>query len=444
MNEPLHEGLFFCPRRLPALTMVVMNDDTRRYPLFPNAVRWALILAIAVRLLYCFAVYPKIAETLHWQGVDDGYDEIARHLHAGDGYVNKPGQVPNLLTPPGYVFFLYALYGVVGTEINEGPRVQIAHIALDCVTLLLITRLALLLFASPFLAGAAGFAWALYPQIVVYNARVAPEILFTLLTTATVFWWVRTVRKGSVREAILLGIFWGIAVLTKEKLVLLPAVIAFSVLLQSPGTFGVRAKRAALVIVVMLITIAPWLARGYAVTGTFVPITMRSGRAIDQGLDENFAGADDQTVDFHTKQKFLPRNEQEAGLSDEERAVRAAEGAQREKALIGESLARILEDPVTFVKAFFVKLGAFWYFGQPRVIIGNMIVQLPILLLAIPGYALAVRRYSVSPLLWTTLYFLFIHAVTIVRMRYSIPIMPETILLALFFLLRYVYPRRLL
>ncbi len=422
--------------------MECMTDDTRRYPFFPKAVLWALVLAAAVRLLYCFMIYPQIADTLHWKGVDDGYDEIARHLHAGEGYVNKPGQVPNLLTPPGYVFFLYGLYGVAGSEIDEGPRVQVAHILLDCLTLILITRLALLLFASPLLAGASAFAWALYPQIVVYNARVAPEILFTLMTTATVFWWVRTVRRGTARDAILLGLFWGLAVLTKEKLVLLPAVIALSVMLQSPGTIAVRAKRTVLVVAVMIITISPWLARGYAVTGAFVPITMRSGRAIDQGLDENFAGADDHTVQFHTEQKFLPRNEQEAGLSDEERAVRAAEGARREKALVGESIARILDDPVSFVKAFFVKLAAFWYFGQPRVIVGNMLVQLPILLLAIPGYALAFRRYSVSPLLWMTLYFLFIHAVTIVRMRYSIPIMPETILLALFFLLRYVYPRR--
>jgi hypothetical protein len=97
---------------------------------------------------------------------------------------------------------------------------------------------------------------------------------------------------------------------------------------------------------------------------------------------------------------------------------------------VGKALARIAADPAGYAKAFAVKLGAFWYYGQPRVVAGNLAVQLPILLLAIAGYVRGWRKSDLLPFLSLSIYFLVIHSLTIVRMRYSIPIMPETILVA--------------
>jgi 4-amino-4-deoxy-L-arabinose transferase-like glycosyltransferase len=247
------------------------------------------------------------------------------------------------------------------------------------------------------------------------------------------YFFLRLRAEGRARDAIATGILWGLAVLVKEKLIFLPFVlVAFLV-----GARAVR-RRSRLVLIFLLFVsmaaaIAPWVARGYVATGTFVPITLRSGRALNQGMNEDFSGADESLVRrFESPQE---RQRRELPTSEEERDERAKRGAREENALIGRAMARIASDPVAFIKAFLVKLGAFWYYGQPKVVIGNLLVQGPILLFALGGYFRGWRRLDLAPFLALSIYFVVIHALTIVRMRYSLPIMPETILVAAFFAL---------
>ncbi|RPJ46426.1 MAG: phospholipid carrier-dependent glycosyltransferase [Candidatus Latescibacterota bacterium] len=390
--------------------------------------RRILVLAVAIRLVYSFAVFPAIGERLHWKGVDDGYDEIARHLIGGHGFVDRPGDIPNLVTPPGYVFFLAALYRVFGEEVGEGVRVRIAQPLLDAGTCLLIYLIGSRLFRNRRVGRVASLVWALYPQVVVYNARVAPEILFIFLLTAMMYAFIRLREEGRLRDAIAAGVLWGLAVLVKEKVLFLPPVLFLLVLAARAIPRPRRAVLALLLLASMGLATAPWALRGYAVAGTFVPITLRSGRALNQGMNEDFSGADESMMRYFEEGR--ERRWRELPATEEERAARARKSAREENALVGKAFDRIAGDPVAFVKAFLVKLGAFWYFGQPKVVAGNLVVQLPILSFAVVGYVRGWRRRDLSSFLALTLYFLIIHALTIVRMRYSLPIMPETILVA--------------
>ncbi len=395
-----------------------------------------ILVGVALRLIYSFFIFPVIGDRLHWRGVDDGYDEIARNILDGHGFVDAPGRVPNLLTPPGYVYFLTGLYALTGQEVNEGIRIWLIHPLLDGATCLLIYLLGMLCFRNRKTALAGAIFWAVYPQIIVYNARVAPEVLFTFLVTLTVYFWVRLQQNGRQADAIAAGASLALAMLVKEKLILLPPLLLLVVLLRPPGGFVHRIRLAVATGISILVVLTPWLVRGYDVTGGFVPITMRSGRAIDQGLDESFAGADTMLVrHFETREETAdPQLPETIGLTPEELRDQAAEGARAEKDLIGRSLERILDDPLAYARAFLTKSGAFWYFGQPKVIAGNMAIQLPVLFLAVAGYWTGRRRHFLMPFLLITIYFVVIHALTIVRMRYSIPIMPETALVAASFL----------
>jgi 4-amino-4-deoxy-L-arabinose transferase-like glycosyltransferase len=392
-----------------------------------RALHGILIAALAIRLLYAFAVFPAIGERLHWKGVDDGYDEIARHVVSGHGFVDRPGDVPNLVTPPGYVYFLAALYEAAGVEINEGPRVRIVQPLLDTATCLLIYLVGLRLFRSRRAALLAAAAWALYPQIVVYNARVAPEVLFIFLLTWMMYALLRYREEGRRRDAIAAGVLFGLAVLVKEKLLFFPLVL-LPLVLGGRVPSGRRRAGALLLALSMAAVVSPWVARGYHTAGTFVPITLRSGRALNQGMNENFSGADESMVRHFNRERT--RRWGELPATEEEKVEKTRRSAREENSLIGKAIDRIASDPLTFVKAFFVKLGAFWYYGQPKVIAGNLVVQIPILLFALAGYVRGWRRFDLLPFLALTVYFLVIHALTIVRMRYSLPIMPETILVA--------------
>ena len=400
-----------------------------------------VVAALILRLVYSFAIFPIVGEKLNWKGVDDGYDEIARNLLDGHGYVDKPGRVPNLLTPPGYVFFLYLLYGAAGQEVNEGIRVQVAQSLLDAACCLMIFLLGRRLFRGNRVALLAALAWALYPQIIVYSARVAPEVLFTFLLTTMTYFWVRTVQEGRLRDAVLLGLTYALAALVKEKIVFLPPLILLTLFWRIRASRSRRLIHVVIVALTIAASLTPWLVRGYRVTGLVYPITMRSGRALNQGLNENFEGADTSAVRFFQGRESARERGEEvtsrtggAVVPNEEMAEWAAEGAARERSLIGKSLDRITADPIAFLRAFAVKSAAFWYYGQPKVIVGNMMVQLPLLFLAIAGYIRRWKEFDLVPFLVLTLYFVVIHAMTIVRMRYSIPIMPETILMASLFL----------
>ncbi len=399
-----------------------------------------LLLAVLLRLVYAFAVFPAIGERLHWKGVDDGYDEIARHILHGHGFVDRPGDIPNLVTPPGYVYFLALLYFVFGEEVNEGIRIRFVQPLLDGATVLLIFFIGMRVFKDRRVALLASLAWALYPQAIVYNARVAPEVLFVLLLTAMMLFLLRLRAEGRLGDAAATGILFGLAVLVKEKVIFFPVVLAALVL-------GLRRfplpRRVLLVLAMFAATAAvtaPWIARGQSAAGTFVPITLRSGRALNQGMNESFAGADESLVRFFENRP--ERRWRDLPADREEKEERARQSAREENSLVGRAFARIASDPAAFAKAFFVKLGAFWYFGQPKVLPGNLLVQIPILLLAVAGYARGWKRFDLLPFLLLTLYIWMIHSLTIVRMRYSLPIMPGTILVAAFFAIRLWERRR--
>jgi len=352
-------------------------------------------------------------------------------LH-GEGFVIDPASGPSFVTPPGYVFFLYLLYGLTGEEVNQGIRVQLVQPLLDAITCLLIYLLGVHVFRSKTVGLVAALGWALYPQIIVYSARVAPEVLFTMLLTAMVFALLLLLERGRIREAILLGILWGLAALVKEKIVILPPFLLLLVLLAANGSRGKRIVLVLVTALAMTLPVAPWLIRGYQSTGLLFPITLRSGRALNQGMNIDYTGAYQSTEDFFERQD--EGNKKELPDSEKERQLQTRSKAQNERAMIGKAIDRISANPVAFIKSFFVKLAAFWYFGQPKVIVGNILVQIPILLLAIAGYIRGWKRYNLTPFLLVTLYFVLIHAVTITSMRFSLPIMPETFLVAVSFI----------
>ncbi|MFH1679110.1 MAG: hypothetical protein ABIH26_00530, partial [Candidatus Eisenbacteria bacterium] len=67
-----------------------MGNAAREGSAFPpigrdRALLGVLLLCVLLRLVYAFAVFPVVGERLHWKGVDDGYDEIARNVLHGHG-----------------------------------------------------------------------------------------------------------------------------------------------------------------------------------------------------------------------------------------------------------------------------------------------------------------------------------------------------------------------
>jgi len=379
----------------------------------PRFARWVLAITVAaavLRLLYCGLLYPSVGPRFGWKGVDDGFDELARNLIDGKGYVFRAGGSPNLITPPGYALVLAGLYTITGQQAAEGWHLWIFQVLLDALTTVLIAFYALRLLGSVRAALIAASAWALYPQIIVYAARPFAEVSFTLLLFLLALATAKFLKDGRSIDAVRVGLLWGAGALFKEKLLILPAFILVVHWHRQRKRHRPILVPAGALIATALVILGPWLIRQHSVSGRWIPITDRSGKALRSGLRTDYTVPDVQ-VDHLV-----------SGLRDT--------ADTNEDDSVESGLAHIASDPLGFAWRVVVKSVAFWYWGQTRVLKANMAIQLPLVALAFLGFLLWRRRADLTVPVMFIGYFVIIHALTTVRMRFSLPVMPFVMILS--------------
>jgi len=390
------------------------------------------LVALLVRLVFCFLVYPRVASRLHWLHVDDGFDQLAASLLAGHGFRFSPTLPPNLTTPPGYAFFLAFVFRLTGVAMNEGWRIWIVQSLLDTGTTVLIMAIAWRLLDSRRGALWAGMLYALYPQIIAYCARPFGEVLATFLLALAVLVAIEVDRRPAWLSAFLAGALFGLAALVKEKILVFPVLLAVAILWRWRRR-GARQGAIAAVSVALgaAIAVGPWIARDYHLTGEIMPITSRTGRALHWGLRGDYAAGDPDVREFgpgethHESWGMVPPTR--SGDPGTPEARQRLEGDDR---LLDSSFRVIRENPGHFLKMIPVKVLAFWYWGQPGVIWANYATQIPLLVLGVWGVILARDRGRLMVPLLLVIYFAGVHALLVARMRYSLPVMPYVVLFA--------------
>jgi len=222
--------------------------------------------ALLVRIL--FNVYLVGMDNPGFALFPDGeeYDALARSLAAGTGF--EVDHAPNTFRPPGYPFFLAAIYALGGLSYPAVKIVQSAIGALTCVIILLIGER---LFSRRVGVIAASIA-AVYPFLVVYTGFLLSETVFVFLSSVFLYALARLREKCSVGWAAFAGLILGLMNLTRPMTLLLPILLLFWAWIE----FG--DKRRAVVIVgiiagVMLLSMAPWVLRNYRVTNSFILVT---------------------------------------------------------------------------------------------------------------------------------------------------------------------------
>jgi 4-amino-4-deoxy-L-arabinose transferase-like glycosyltransferase len=232
--------------------------------------------ALLVRIL--FNVYLVGMDNPGFALFPDGeeYDALARSLTAGTGFAVD--RAPNTFRPPGYPFFLAAIYGLAGHSYPVVKIVQSVLGALTCVFVLLIGER---LFSYRVGAIAASIA-AVYPFLIVYAGFLLSETLFVFLSSIFLYALVRLREHYSVRWAAFAGFILGLMTMTRPMTLLLPALLLVWAWIE----FGDRRRAAAIVgimVVMMLVPIAPWTVRNYVVTNSFIPISSHLWAALYAG-----------------------------------------------------------------------------------------------------------------------------------------------------------------
>ncbi len=285
-----------------------------------HALLIVLAIAIGARLGVLLAFPDIFAYTEPGVAIQGSaaYDAYALNLLDTGVYGRQPG-IADAVLPPLYSYLVAAVYRIFGAQYLAIASLHIVFDALSIVLLAAICR-RLMPGRGVWVGRVAGLFFALYPYLIFQNLTLNDTALWILLLHLFV-WLLICLRererldKATLALALAAGAVLGISALARSTLApfALLAALWFGLRLSWRQT----ALRLLPVAVVSVLALLPWLARGYAIYGDFVPIALNSGENIFQGNNAQTvpifrAGYDAQwaapPLDIPPKEQPLARN----------------------------------------------------------------------------------------------------------------------------------------
>jgi hypothetical protein len=225
------------------------------------------VLALALRLLFVWAEPETrpIADETMW--VNAGVTK----LPAADF---SPLRFRYVFHPPLYPYFIAGLFALFGSL----TAVKLAQALVAALLVPAVGRLGTAAL-GPRAGLAAAAIVAFYPELVWFSVHFWAETLFL-----TLFWWAfervsAADRDDSTPNAAVAGLFWGLAVLTRETILYFAPIAALFLLWRRPR----GAHRAAAFLLTLALTVAPWTYRNWRVFGAFVPVSTAGALNLWQG-----------------------------------------------------------------------------------------------------------------------------------------------------------------
>lgn len=234
--------------------------------LAPRRTDLLLIIALAVmlRVLFCFVVYPAVADRFR---SNDGYDVIALNLTRGNGYVmdGQPAAAERLPVYPVLLAISFWLFGP-----SSWPW-QLAQCACGAVTCGLVLSLARQYASRAGALVAAGFC-AIHPTLILYTARPLTETLYIWLLLLLV----REMSSPAWRPPVV-GPLLGLQLLIKSTALL--HVVAFI-----PTLFRRRFGTVVRSGVGVLLVLFPWILWNLSTYGQPHLLSARGGITMYHGI----------------------------------------------------------------------------------------------------------------------------------------------------------------
>lgn len=316
-------------------------------------------------------------------------------------------------------------------EVDNYTGIVILNLLAGGVSILLTYRLGDLWFNRP-TAILAALIMAVWPNLIFFSSILSSEIWFITLTLGGLWFWSRKTGPAWI-NLLFCGLIWGIACYVRPTILLLPVALALVALPCGLLPLLRAGGRAALVIVLILITILPWTQRNTALFGERVLVSTNFGPNLWMGNNPDTTGG------------YMPLPDWAKDMSEAERATALGDIAKDYiRADIPGFVLRSLHKAVQLHER--ETIGVVW--NEAALVrglgeAGNTGLKLLAtgfwyLLLLLALVAIGIRFY-ISPLTavfhptiaaWG--YFTALHAVIVVEDRYHIPSSPFIALLAAF------------
>lgn len=208
--------------------------------------RYIILLAAVVRLYWLYARYDSLQYAFHHveETLCDSceYVNIAQHLP----YSFSLAGAATSFRAPFYPFFIFVF--------SHPLALSLAQIVLSLITCWIVYLIGKRF--SPRVAIASALLFALAPLTSQISVQVLSETLFTFLVVVGIYFW--TDRPG------ISGIAFGLGILTR------PLLLPFSIVLLA---LGIKQRRLILVGAISLLMVLPWTVRNAIVFKEFIPVS---------------------------------------------------------------------------------------------------------------------------------------------------------------------------
>lgn len=378
------------------------------------------LFAIFIKIIFSIMILnffePNIAEEF--------YDDIARNLINGNGYIINEGESPNLWRAPVYPFFLAGIFCLFG---SANLYAILFQILIDSTTCLVIFFIGKSVYNKK-IGLISAIAFILYPFFSYYTVHLLSESLFTLLLSLVILYLIRKRKTGRCWDFFVIGLLAGIAILCKPSLQYSPFFILFGLFIYF------KRKRALLnfsaLAIGVFVVILPWVIRNYYVTDSFF---LGTGGGYNLWLGNHIPtdGKDHDELDGEKLQL----------LKDSISRVTQGKGDQftveNDKKFFKEALRGIRDNPYQTILLIVKKAFRFWFYiyhpDHKKFTLFLVPIQGLILSLSLVGIYFSIKeKTEIFYPLAIIIYFNLIHAAMVSTFRYSIPVMLYVILFAVY------------
>lgn len=231
-----------------------------------NPIWYVLIVAFSIRLLLPIIAYNTATGdiTIFHPADTDRYIKTAEELIT-TGKFTYYG-IPELPRTPGYPILL-----MPGILLNSLEMVTILiQVFLSCLTIYIVFRISLLLFENTRIATLCASLYAIEPLSIVFSGLLLTETLFTFLNTLFLYYMVKYLKRGQIRNIILSAVTLSASVYVRPINYFLPVFVASILFIW---TLTEVQKRKVLLVhifsffLISMVLIALWQIRNKSETG---------------------------------------------------------------------------------------------------------------------------------------------------------------------------------
>lgn len=198
------------------------------------------------------------------------YQQIATNIFMGKGHYYLGN--PIAFQPMGYPFILGCFYKLIGS--NNIILGKALNVVFSSVTLIIILKILFKISNNKKLIYITYTIITFLPNYIVYNNVLGSEILVTLLLSIIIY--LQLCDFNNNLRYVLIGLFIGLATLTKPFFILYPIIVAIIQWLKNKNIKD-TSKIFFVSFTIMCLVISPWTYRNYKNFNLFIPVSYNGG-----------------------------------------------------------------------------------------------------------------------------------------------------------------------